>query len=167
VAGLWIHYGRLSWWNNPTATIGLSFIALAFAGLVGLAVTRPAGTWLPSALSHPVLVFFGKYSYAMYVFQNPVMFLFEETGFHPATTVPPLAGSQLPGSLLQLAAGIGLTTVVALASWHLYEKHFLKLKRLFPYGRGRPERESRRLAEAEAQALALPEPASSDSAPRP
>lgn len=167
VAGLWIYYGKMTWWNNGTGTIGLSLIAFTFAGVVGLAVTRPAGTWLPNALSHPALVFFGKYSYAMYVFQNPVMFLFEETGFHPAATLPPLVGSHLPGSLVQLAAGIGLTTALALASWHLYEKHFLKLKRLFPYGRGRLERESQRLAEAEAQALALPEPAGRDPTPRP
>jgi peptidoglycan/LPS O-acetylase OafA/YrhL len=167
VVGLATYFGKLTWWNNATGTIGLSLLAWAFAGIIALAVIRPAGTWLPDLLSHPALVFFGKYSYAMYVFQNPVMFFFEETGFLPGKTLPPLGGSHLAGSLVQLAAGIGLTTVVALASWHLYEKHFLKLKRLFPYGRGRRERESRRLAEAEAQALALPEPASSDAAPRP
>jgi peptidoglycan/LPS O-acetylase OafA/YrhL len=166
VAGLWMYYGRISWWNNPTGTFGLSLIALAFGGLVGMAVTRPSTNWLPNALSHPVLVFFGKYSYAMYVFQNPVMFFFEETAFHPAKTFPTLAGSQLPGSFIQLAAGIGITTVLALASWHLYEKHFLKLKRLFPYGR-KTHAETRRLSEAEAQALALPEPAASDPARQP
>jgi peptidoglycan/LPS O-acetylase OafA/YrhL len=167
VAGIWINYGRLSWWNNPTGTVGLSLIALTFAGLVGMAVTRRPSDWLPSALSHPALVFFGKYSYAMYVFQNPVMFFFEETGFRPAQTFSKVAGSQLPGSLIQLAAGIAVTTVLALASWHLYEKHFLKLKRLFPYDRGRLDAGKRKLMEAEAQALALPEPAAQDPAQRP
>jgi len=165
VAGLGIYYGKLTWWNHGTGTIGLSLLAWAFAGIIALAVIRPAGTWLPDMLSHPVLVFFGKYSYAMYVLQNPVMFFFEETGFRPGTTFPTLGESHLPGSLVQLAAGIGVTTLLALASWHLYEKHFLKLKRLFPYGR-RSARESQLLREAEAQALALPEPVPPEAARR-
>jgi peptidoglycan/LPS O-acetylase OafA/YrhL len=47
------------------------------------------------------------------------------------------AGSPLQGQVLFIAFGVSLTLGLALLSWHLWEKQFLKLKRLFPYGRGR------------------------------
>jgi len=93
-----------------------------------------------------------------------VLYLFVKTDLF-GIRVPMLGESQLPASLVMLAMGLAITTVLALVSWHLYEKHFLKLKRFFPYARGSHERE--RLAEAEAQALALPEPAAADPIRRP
>lgn len=74
-----------------------------------------------------VLHFFGKYSYGMYVFQNlliPVV--------APVISAAILAekfGSLAAGQLAYLVVMFGLTTLAALASWHLYEKHFLKLKK--------------------------------------
>jgi peptidoglycan/LPS O-acetylase OafA/YrhL len=70
----------------------------------------------------------------MYVFHHPLLW------FNPNSWlklnfrgIPTVFGSQLPAYLLWLAVTIGLTVAVALVSWHVWEKQFLKLKRFFPY----------------------------------
>ncbi len=77
-----------------------------------------------------ILRFFGKYSYAMYVLHLPVVVAFEATGFTIAGVARNGSGHILAAiqfSLVSLAA----TTLLALLSWHLYEKQFLKLKSRF------------------------------------
>jgi len=72
------------------------------------------------------LKFFGKYSYGIYVFHFPVMFL-----LHPTFEkwLWPLFGSRIPETLLL----IFIEVIIAVIVYHLYEKHFLKLKKFFPY----------------------------------
>jgi peptidoglycan/LPS O-acetylase OafA/YrhL len=36
-----------------------------------------------------------------------------------------------PSLILHILAASGTTMIIALASWHLYERHFLRLKKLF------------------------------------
>jgi peptidoglycan/LPS O-acetylase OafA/YrhL len=75
------------------------------------------------------LQFFGKYSYAMYVFQLPLIFVVA-----PLVTAPGLARlltSPWLGQAAYCGLMFGLTTLLALASWHLFEKHCLKLKHRF------------------------------------
>jgi len=43
------------------------------------------------------------------------------------------------GSMACMLARIGIVTVLSVACWHLFEKHFLKLKRLFEYDKSTPE----------------------------
>ena len=49
-------------------------------------------------------------------------------------------GSQLPAYLLWLVLTIGITVAMALVSWNVWEKQFLKLKQFFPYGDGNATR---------------------------
>jgi peptidoglycan/LPS O-acetylase OafA/YrhL len=81
---------------------------------------------------HPSLTFFGRYSYALYIFHLPVAF-FVERHLFSVRALPTLMHSQLPGQLVFSLVATSISVGLALLSWHLYEKQFLKLKDRFPY----------------------------------
>jgi Predicted acyltransferases len=91
---------------------------LAATGLVAMAVTRPV-----TLLRTSILRNCGKYSYGMYV-------------LHPAWIVSPLE-KRYPTSMVLmwvcLLAGPVVSYGIAVVSWNVLEKHFLRLKKYFPY----------------------------------
>ena len=112
---------------------GLSIFPIAFAAI--LAITVLDGTSAISRnLDRPVLKFFGKYSYGLYVVH--IVIRASVLTVFPAPIL--LWGSQLPWQFAFMAVAGGLSVAVALLSWHLYERQFLKLKRYFPYSGGAP-----------------------------
>lgn len=72
----------------------------------------------------------GKYSYAMYVFQSPLIPI--TAGVVSAAQFTAWVGDSVLGHLLYIAAMFALTYAAALLSWHVLEKHCLKLKDWFP-----------------------------------
>ena len=78
---------------------------------------------------------FGRYSYCMYIVHVLVGFttavLCIRLGF-----VRPVLGSQLPFDLALCALATIVCLLIAVLSWHLFEKQFLRLKTFFPYERG-------------------------------
>jgi peptidoglycan/LPS O-acetylase OafA/YrhL len=66
----------------------------------------------------------------MYILHVPVMGVWGLVQFHTAFGRRP-AGT-LPFGLAVLFACVSTTYLLALASYNLYEKHFLKLKQYFP-----------------------------------
>jgi peptidoglycan/LPS O-acetylase OafA/YrhL len=90
------------------------------------AIAAPAQA-ISRVLGHPLLCFFGRYSYGIYIIHMPVgQFLFEGRGARWG-----LFGSwqgTLAGSLCQLVVAGALTVGLALISWNVWEKHFLRLK---------------------------------------
>jgi peptidoglycan/LPS O-acetylase OafA/YrhL len=109
-------------------TLGFSVLVAFFAALLVLALAAPPGSALFRFFSHPAMRTFGKYSYAIYLFHLPLRALLRDTVYGPDRFLT-LFGSQIPGQLLFYVAATLLTLPVAMASWHLFEKHFLKLKR--------------------------------------
>lgn len=109
---------------------GYTGSALFYMGLVGWAVTHTGSEQLPARmLRSRFLRFFGKYSYAMYVFHVPV-----SDCVKPAVAY--LIKNQWAVAPIDLVLGIGITTVLARLSWVLLEQPFLKLKERFaPYVR--------------------------------
>lgn len=103
--------------------------AAFFAGVILLALTASkAGCW--GKLWHsPLLRFFGKYSYGMYVFQNLLIPIV--AGWLSVDILASHLGNQLLAKVTYLALMSALTIVAAIASWHLFEKHVLKLKHWF------------------------------------
>jgi peptidoglycan/LPS O-acetylase OafA/YrhL len=113
--------------QDPAVSIvGRTLLALFFAA--GLALALPDGpeTQARKWLASPALMFFGRYSYGLYVLHHPLLHV------KPAAlsfdSLPTVLGSHLPGWLLFVGAGIMISIGLALLSWHLWEKRFLELK---------------------------------------
>ncbi len=116
--------------NRRWLTIPDTLFAAFFACLIAAAAIAPAGTVTRGFWNAKWLRFFGKYSYAMYVFQYPLIPILS-----PILSVELLANSLGNVTVARTAYIVlmtGITTAVAFASWHLYEKHFLAFKRFFP-----------------------------------
>ncbi|HET6323861.1 MAG TPA: acyltransferase [Planctomycetaceae bacterium] len=109
--------------------LSTAMIAGFFGALLMLAVAARPSTWWGAIWRSPVLAFFGKYSYAMYVFQLPLIRLLA-----PIVTPEGLCyrlGSVFAGRVTYIAVMMTITTGAAIVSWNLYEKHFLALKARF------------------------------------
>ena len=105
-------------------TAGLSVLWVFFSSVLILTLN-----WKPleSLMALPILRWFGKYSYGLYVW-HPIIFML---AFHNDAARRIHQGL---GPLPQLVTGVTALTVmfaVTLLSWHLWEKQFLKLKHRF------------------------------------
>jgi peptidoglycan/LPS O-acetylase OafA/YrhL len=116
-------------------TIGYSMLAVMFGAMLVTAVTSSNESKLGKLFGHPLLVFFGRYSYGLYVFHHPVVLLMQ-ANILGESGLPVYFGSQLPSLMLYFIAATGISVSLALISWHGYEVHFLKLKALFPPSSG-------------------------------
>jgi peptidoglycan/LPS O-acetylase OafA/YrhL len=112
------------------ATVSHTLLALLFGAILVLLVTASPTSTLARTSASPALRFFGRYSYALYIFHHPLLWL---RPIFSLAFVPTVFGSQLPAYLLWLSMATGVTVAVALVSWHVVEKPFLSLKRFFPY----------------------------------
>lgn len=102
-------------------TIGLSLLWATFASALVLSLT-----WKPlsALMSTSLLRWFGKYSYGIYV-------------WHPLVIIPLMhsdwgrtlrGGDSLLGGSFMMALSLLLSVGLAVVSWNLLEKQFLKLK---------------------------------------
>ncbi|MGC8553814.1 MAG: acyltransferase family protein, partial [Phycisphaerae bacterium] len=126
-------------WNFDSEKMGLplalifSVLALFFGSLVVLAIGIPheqgISKWIPRFFRSRIMRFFGKYSYGIYVIhpfvEKHVIWFFnhKHLGF--------LIGHFVI-QLLSPLTSLGISTGLAVLSWHFYEKRFLDLKRYFP-----------------------------------
>ena len=77
-------------------------------------------------------MFFGKYSYCLYVVHQPVSLVLRKGG----VTFDRLTGILHNQALAVVAvntAAFAISIALAYLSWHAFEKHFLKLRRYVPY----------------------------------
>lgn len=109
--------------------VGYSSLAIFFASVL-FGVIRPVSRFehlVGRTLKRPTLRFFGKFSYAMYVFHYPVRELLRFVGVHsdaPPTWLP----VDWMWTLLVAALATMITVILALISWYAFERHFLRLK---------------------------------------
>ncbi len=114
-------------------TVGYTLLALAAAAWLVRTVTSSAEARTRIFLESSVLRFFGRYSYGLYVWHAALYYIFYR---EPWIVHPPLVfGSAVPMALAWFVLFSAASTVLAVFSWRLYEKHFLALKRYFPYRR--------------------------------
>lgn len=111
---------------RPIAVASYSFYAFAFAGFLLLALV-PGGR-LNRLMSQRWLRFFGVYSYGMYIYHRMILntlttwFSMRRLAYH---------GHIWTAVIPHYALCIGTTALIAVASYHLFEKQFLKLKHWF------------------------------------
>jgi peptidoglycan/LPS O-acetylase OafA/YrhL len=106
-------------------------VALVGGALLVMAATAPITSRLSRALSGDSLRKWGRYSYGIYIVHFPVLgaITWKTDFFNQGVSL--LGGTRLPPVLLLAAIGMTLSYALGCLSYHLYEKHFLALKRYF------------------------------------
>jgi peptidoglycan/LPS O-acetylase OafA/YrhL len=109
-------------------TVGFSLIGISCASLIAMSL-RP-GSRTKQLFNNPILRFFGKYSYGLYVFHYPLGCLltqpirfFIDAHFHRKVL------GVIAGAIIVFT----VSTLAALMSYHFFESPFLKLKKHFTY----------------------------------
>lgn len=136
----WIAWGALTigllgsvpWLLQPESrmkTIPHTTFAIMFGGVVALAATSAPQSWWQKVWNSRILGTFGRYSYAMYVFQAPLIPLLAPV-FSTAMLLN-YTGSVFAARLIYILSMTALTFALAIVSWHVLEKHCLKLKKRF------------------------------------
>jgi peptidoglycan/LPS O-acetylase OafA/YrhL len=118
------------------AVVEHSLAGAFFGSLLILAVAGAEGSIVRRFFSGRVLRFLGKYSYGLYVFHHLLRPQFLK--LLPAEEWGARGGGGWGGVAAvagYMAMAFGLSMAMALLSWHLLEKQFLKLKRWFEYRR--------------------------------
>jgi peptidoglycan/LPS O-acetylase OafA/YrhL len=111
-------------------TVGYTILAFFFAAVLVFTVQARHGSQLQRILTTSVLRTLGKYSYGMYVFH---MLLYPALVMLFHDPIRGIVHSTRLSEVVFAAVSITVIFAVAWASWHLFEKHFLKLKRHFEY----------------------------------
>jgi len=127
---VWAWRGKLDVNDITTLTFGFTLLAVFAASILALALDpSPTNRWAKLLERRPLRLL-GKYSYAMYVLHMLVIWAMDRR-----VTIDWFirkAHSEALGMVLHAAAFCAATMVAGFVSWHLYEKHFLRLKRFFP-----------------------------------
>jgi peptidoglycan/LPS O-acetylase OafA/YrhL len=111
-------------------TLAITGFAVLFGALLTILLTAPPQCRANRLLGSGALRFFGRYSYGLYLFHGLLLFQLAKHVMSGAS-LPLFRGSALPGILAFTGVGVGLSVLLALASWHFWERPFLQLKRYF------------------------------------
>jgi peptidoglycan/LPS O-acetylase OafA/YrhL len=116
-------------------SVGIALLAVFWgAVLVTSLFADRRGPW-SRLLESRTMRALGTYSYGLYVVHTAINWGFYMVGWE-MERFPVVGGSQIVGQLAHVAAGIPLSFAVAWVSYHGFERHFLRLKRWVPMGRG-------------------------------
>lgn len=128
LAAIVVWRGGLSTGDAVVQTVGFSLLSFFFGALLIAAVQARGGSPLHWTLTTRPLLFFGKYSYGIYVVHVPI------SGLLKRHVVAPGHLDFASPSVMQMlftAAAASLSVAAALLSWNVLEKRFLKLKDRF------------------------------------
>lgn len=132
IAGMFVYHGSLSHIHPSIQAVGYTFVGLASVSFLVLTISAGKKGLLGIIFNATWLRFLGKYSYGVYVFHGFVVVSMREV--LPSWKISRAAGgSALAALAVHLVLGALISIGIALLSWHLYEKHFLKLKKFFEY----------------------------------
>lgn len=114
-------------------SIRASVTLVLLAMLLMWAISAPARSWTSRLFRSKWLIFFGTYSYGIYVYHH--FFSYYMMSNRTEFVVQRWVGWHLGAVLLQALVAGAASVGVAVASYHLYEKRFLGLKRYFESGK--------------------------------
>ena len=125
VAAVFAYAGSGHPTSRPVQTVGFTFLAILCTCLVYLA--QQGRGWIVSIGELPVLRFFGRYSYGLYLYHALLFgWLFPKVYWLQGAV-----HSVLLGGILYVSLALGLSVLLAVASYHLFEERILRLKRYF------------------------------------
>lgn len=108
-------------------TIRFSLVALAYASGLTLLVTSREGSLEVRFFETQIMRTLGKYSYAMYIFQSPIIPLV--ASYVSVAKVASLGVDVFTATAIYTTSMFALTFILAILSWNLLEVHFLRLRR--------------------------------------
>jgi peptidoglycan/LPS O-acetylase OafA/YrhL len=128
---LMLRYPRWSFaFDASYLSVRYTLMALGSAALIAWCL-QPS-SWMRRKLENRTLGFFGKYSYGLYVLHYVALGFLIRTFRGWIRVFTPNKGIQVIGAGL---ASFVIAIIAAYASYNLYEKPFLRLKRYFDYER--------------------------------
>ncbi len=111
------------------AGLKYTFLGGVFGSLLVLTLAAPSGSLLARAMDNGPMRLLGKFSYGIYVFHHLLIPAFL-AGFGPEI-LQGWCPSRVVANAIYFVLASTASVAVAWVSWHLFEKHFLKLKRYF------------------------------------
>lgn len=124
-------HGGLPWDGYGVQTIGYASLAVMFGGLVlKTALLGDTPTLLGRLTRMRFLTTLGVLSYSLYLLHLPLRAVLRDTIMRPAQ-FPDWFGGTLAAQLVFYIAGFAVAIAFAWLSYHLFEKHFLRLKDVF------------------------------------
>jgi peptidoglycan/LPS O-acetylase OafA/YrhL len=124
-------------------SVRIGLFRVLFAGLLLKAVLAPASSPVFHVFRSRPLRALGIYSYGIYVYHHFLSFYLVKHGTEFA--LARMVGSHALAVTLQAAGAMAVSIAVAYVSYELFERRFLRLKRLWPSA-GRPARLAPRVA---------------------
>ncbi len=143
ILAIWITQDTPNYSNPWYLTLGFSAIALLFGALLWLVLTASPEERAVRFLCTRPMLFIGKVSYGIYLNHTVVIGTMQRLVLDPTASTP-LLGSRFAAQLSFMVLCLASSFAIAWLSWNVFEKHILKLKRLFPYERGTLSTEGRR-----------------------
>jgi len=124
IVGLTAYYRSFAFNCKWVAIVGFTASTLFCGYLIVTAITAEQ-SWLARWLELPLMRSLGKYSHAIYVLHPFVSYLLKRWAFAHLSGLPCVA--------FMLALGLPISYLLGYLSWHLFEKHILRLRDRFQY----------------------------------
>lgn len=124
------HDASLKFWEPAMVRYGYTLIAVTGAMLLVKAHFVAQQSWFRRWLGSRFMVLTGRYSYALYLVHVPVGVVCGKIAAEWLSAAPSSAAYDLR-FFVQFIAASTVSWLMAMVSWHLLERHILKLKRFF------------------------------------
>jgi peptidoglycan/LPS O-acetylase OafA/YrhL len=153
---LFVSLGTFPFWETMPVIFGISLGAVAFGQLLIASLLAQETSLLARCLLSAPMQSLGRLSYGVYVFHSFVGHGVVRYFIRPGDS----SSAYYPLKLVAFFLFASLASWgVAWLSWHLYEKHFSKLKKYFPVRKAVPQRAEEFPVGAAAFAAGRPSPA--------